>query len=275
MINHVVFSIMCISQALCFDYCSISCDGTPHTMCSYADGGPSNCSGFTHGLTKNQKTYLVQLHNELRELVATGKTLPPAANMMKMIWSEEAAMIAQRWADQCTTGEHTDSCRSLTSGEKGGQIITSVAKFRTDDTYNFIRQTVMRWFTSNETVFDAKTIGSYQYDNRSFAFAQMVWAKSDRLGCGFAHGVLKERVEHRFVCNYYPGAVEGESVYLVGKPCTKCPFVRCSHDFKSLCEHQSGTVWNRNQPNRGRVRDSDEVVVFVLVAFSFAWVFRL
>ena len=29
---------------------------------------------------------------------------PAAANMKKMVWSEELETVAQRWADQCTFG---------------------------------------------------------------------------------------------------------------------------------------------------------------------------
>ena len=44
---------------------------------------------------------------------------PAAANMRKMVWSEELELIAQRWADQCTFGH--DSVRTKLDGTQVGQ----------------------------------------------------------------------------------------------------------------------------------------------------------
>ena len=58
----------------------------------------------------------VSMHNKLRAAVARGDERrgsgsggggggqPEAANMMMLQWDEELAMVAQRWADQCTFG---------------------------------------------------------------------------------------------------------------------------------------------------------------------------
>ncbi len=54
------------------------------------------------------------MHNKLRAAVARGDERrggggggggqPEAANMMSLEWDPELAMVAQRWADQCTFG---------------------------------------------------------------------------------------------------------------------------------------------------------------------------
>ncbi len=55
----------------------------------------------------------VSMHNKLRAAVARGDERrgggggggqPEAANMMSLEWDPELAMVAQRWADQCTFG---------------------------------------------------------------------------------------------------------------------------------------------------------------------------
>ena len=70
--------------------------------------GPSEaCTAKTveRDLTEAAKQALVDKHNELRRKVARGEETngaqPAASNMKKLVWNEELAVIAQRWADQC------------------------------------------------------------------------------------------------------------------------------------------------------------------------------
>ena len=48
-----------------------------------------------------------------------GGNQPAASNMRKLVWNDELAVIAQRWADQCTF-EHDES-RHKADGTKAGQ----------------------------------------------------------------------------------------------------------------------------------------------------------
>ena len=52
-----------------------------------------------------------------RQMIALGqvKGQPAATNMKEMVWDEELAVIAQRWADQCMPGH--DHRRNV--GERG------------------------------------------------------------------------------------------------------------------------------------------------------------
>ena len=52
------------------------------------------------------KQRIVAAHNTMRQMVAMGgvKRQPAAVNMREMVWDEEPAVIAQRWADQCMPG---------------------------------------------------------------------------------------------------------------------------------------------------------------------------
>ena len=51
-----------------------------------------------------EKQTILEEHNIARQLLAMGKVTgqPAARNMREMVWDDELARIAQRWADQCT-----------------------------------------------------------------------------------------------------------------------------------------------------------------------------
>ena len=87
-------------------------------MCLHS--GPSAaCTAKTveRDLTEAAKQGLVDKHNELRRKVARGEETngpqPAASNMKKVVWNDELAVIAQRWADQCQF-EHDTGRDTLT-----------------------------------------------------------------------------------------------------------------------------------------------------------------
>ncbi|EFN78503.1 Venom allergen 5 [Harpegnathos saltator] len=65
------------------------------------------------GISCEEKQIILDEHNRLRQLVALGQIhgQPSAENMMEMIWDDELAAIAQRWADRCA--ETHDSLRNV------------------------------------------------------------------------------------------------------------------------------------------------------------------
>ena len=82
-------------------------------MCKYKGIGKA-CLGkvCARGLTKEQKAEILQKHNELRRRVAKGQEhlgvngvgQPGAADMEELVWDDELAVVAQRWTDQCESG---------------------------------------------------------------------------------------------------------------------------------------------------------------------------
>ena len=50
-----------------------------------------------------------------RQMIALGQVpgQPAATNMKEMVWDEELAVIAQRWADQCMPGHDHRSITTL------------------------------------------------------------------------------------------------------------------------------------------------------------------
>lgn len=77
------------------------------------------CKGYIAvGFTLPEKQVLVDAHNTIRNLVASGGEnrgnpgpQPSAANMRELEWDEELATVAERWAAQCIYSN--DICRDL------------------------------------------------------------------------------------------------------------------------------------------------------------------
>lgn len=55
------------------------------------------------GITAEERSIILQEHNRLRQIVATGRYpgQPGAENMREIVWDEELAARAQKWADNC------------------------------------------------------------------------------------------------------------------------------------------------------------------------------
>jgi len=59
-------------------------------------------------------------------------------------------------------------------------------------------------------------------------FSQIIWATSNRVGCGamkivYPLNQYPKKFELNFICNYGPaGSLQGSSVYIPGEPGTNC-----------------------------------------------------
>merc|ERR1712012_166653 len=96
-----------------------------HTLSLYPAGLAGTCGSLRRnaGVTEEGKVLLLKIHNEVRNKVALGEEhgQPPAADMRKLVWDEELALSAQRWADQCHFGH--DRVRDLCDGTYVGQNV--------------------------------------------------------------------------------------------------------------------------------------------------------
>jgi len=213
-------------------------------MCKFA--GPSAaCTAKTklNTITEEQKQSIVDKHNELRRRVAKGQEpgQPSASNMKEMVWNEEIAIIAQRFADQCMdvcpdangdgapdsachednlftslTIEQKNKLRSKLDGTQVGQNIAWAIASGTTDVPNFLTESVQNWYNevdgSNSDAscpgvkFDSSNIDPYQQSS-AFChghYTQVVWAESEEVGCGVVQ-FQEANEETVLVCNYAPG----------------------------------------------------------------------
>ncbi|XP_031825716.2 venom allergen 3-like [Nomia melanderi] len=222
-----VFLCMVLAVA-CFAPPSIAIDcgnnrcsrsGRRQTLCKYPNSSPAPSCGqvLVVGLTDAERKGIVNLHNFLRLYVAAGKETrgnpgpqPAARNMQTMSWDSELEQVAQRWANQCSFGH--DECRDV---ERYG-VGQNVAQTSTTGQQNSKpTDLVMMWYNEVKD-FDRNEVNRLTTNNFSKVghYTQLVWANSNKIGCGKI--IFKSGQWNNFylVCNYGPtGNYIGQPLY--------------------------------------------------------------
>merc|ERR1719228_1334807 len=214
-----------------------------HTMTLYP--GPADVCGDDltfSGLDDATKKALLDKHNELRQKVASGGEAgqPGAANMRKLVWDDELATIAQRWTSQCIF-EH-DKVRNLCDGTVVGQ---NAYQSGTDyEYYDYvvnpeIGDAVQSWYDEvTNPGFSSTNINPFVFDEGYGHYTAVVWADTDRVGCGRVYYEDTDGwFKHLVVCNYAIAAnLEGGVMYEEGDKCSNCPAgYSCDATFDGLC----------------------------------------
>ncbi|XP_023334482.1 venom allergen 5 [Eurytemora carolleeae] len=201
-------------------------------MCAYA---PLMCTGRkmlrSGGLNCLEKEIILEEHNMVRQLLANGKvhSQPAALNMRVMIWDDELAQVAQRWADQCMPGhDHSRNVDRYAVGQNVATTWNFDQESLTKDSPEFKRH-IRAWF--DEVVkfgFKTRSINPFQFRMETGHYTQLAWAESYMVGCGYSYYKdTKRGFSKLYVCNYGPGG------NLVGKPMYKVGFpgmVSCSEE---------------------------------------------
>lgn len=67
-------------------------------------------------------------------------------------------------------------------------------------------------------------------------YTQLMWAETNKVGCGISKYHQDNLKKILLVCNYYPtGNRIGHLIYESGEPCTSCPGDRCNEKYNGLC----------------------------------------
>ncbi|XP_063988419.1 uncharacterized protein LOC135168315 [Diachasmimorpha longicaudata] len=202
-----------------------SCNGKPHTLCVYPLIGPATSCGQlgARGLNQNEKTAILNRHNQWRANVARGGERrgnkgpqPAARNLGPLRWNNEIAEIAQRWADQCNYRH--DECRNAADNTHVGQNIAYVGW--SDGWHEeSLLEMVDNWYNEVKD-FDKNMVKSLHLPPvppgpKLGHYTQMVWAKTTSVGCGASRYKKKgEFYKTYLVCNYAPGGnYDGQAVY--------------------------------------------------------------
>ncbi|KAM9330211.1 peptidase inhibitor 16-like [Gastrophryne carolinensis] len=160
-------------------------------------------------LTANQKRRIVEKHNDYRS-----KPQPLAADMKALTWDKTLEQLATSYAAKCIWDHNEER------GFRGENLfIMSGSNLDVDmGLDDWHRERDFYNFTAN-TCAEGQMCGHY---------TQMVWAGTERVGCGEKFCETLDGFEFGnmtlLVCNYEPpGNFEGEQPFSVGEPCSACP----------------------------------------------------
>ncbi|CAH1113371.1 unnamed protein product [Psylliodes chrysocephalus] len=239
-----VLFFTCLTFITCNEYCRFACDVGSHTMCIRENekcGPGPKCGNFYKPIefTFADRQYIVDLHNYLRNKVATGKEVIgsqySATNMKALTYNMELEQIAKCWTNNCIYGH--DSCRSTNSYDWVGQNIGItwykgvLGNYRT-----VINNTILAWY-DEVTNFEANWVHNYgHYENVVAHYTQVVWADTREIGCGMTFWVEGTFFNYFFACNYGPGGnYLSEPVYQPGPPASACFGLKANQVYRGLC----------------------------------------
>ncbi|KAM3967162.1 uncharacterized protein ACR2FA_011499 [Aphomia sociella] len=200
--------------------------------------------------TDNDKKTILNKINTRRNKVASGelRSFSSAGNMMKLEWSEDLEISAQKWADQCVVpNSHNtlDKCRDLENELVGQNIATVYGESPGLSPMALVDVWYMELLHTNVSIISSYIPSSQTGLSHYDYFTQLVWAESVHVGCGSVKykqitrdsNKLVNRTINRLVCNFSPsGNLFNKAVYIQGAPCSLCSYDSvCDSEYQSLC----------------------------------------
>merc|ERR1712180_225947 len=137
--------------------------------------------------------------------------------MLELKWDPELARIAQRLADQCKFLHDCSDCRRVKRFRVGQNIYQS---FNTRSEKNNWNAAIDSWYNEIK-IFPADSVSNYKFASATGHYSQMMWAKTERIGCGVTAFRSGRFISRLYVCNYgEAGNILRQQVYKIGKPCS-------------------------------------------------------
>ncbi|XP_011498370.1 PREDICTED: venom allergen 5.01-like [Ceratosolen solmsi marchali] len=194
------------------------------------------CAGknlIRSGVSCQDKRNILDEHNRLRQLVALGQIRgqPPAKLMMEIIWDDELAAVAQRWASHCN--ENHDNARNVRRFAVGQNIARTWTTRRPIGSYDSEpdwRPQISAWFSEVQYYRSG-------YSSITGHYTQVVWGTTFLIGCGYSfyYDPLRGYTKN-YVCNYGPsGNILGYKPYPFGWPECNSYGVNYSNRYSGLC----------------------------------------
>ncbi|CAL1261178.1 unnamed protein product [Larinioides sclopetarius] len=236
-----IFSLVCLLKLTHSQDCPARyMRFTPeHTFCIRRN---SKCDIKRSGICQLETEEILRLHNEYRNRVALGKehraiggSLPKAGGMLQMVWDDELAVVAQKWAENCNFNHDCNDCRAVEHFAVGQNLVLQTAMCQgygcREDT-----QTEPNWQKMIKGLYEEVT---YYHKDWMWSFedlpgpltghfTQMIWSRSWRIGCGYTSFKEGSTYKNFYVCNYGPAGNTGKQpVYEKGEPCSACPINSC------------------------------------------------
>ncbi|KAM4695202.1 cysteine-rich venom protein-like [Discoglossus pictus] len=151
---------------------------------------------------------ILDTHNECRKIV-----IPSAKNMQKMIWSDEAAKTARKYAKTCSLKHSEITQRRITRYYCGENLFMSEFKASWRDVILSFHSEHVDYIYSKGATYKGAVIGHY---------LQLASAKSFLVGCDVEECPYS-RLRYFYVCHYCPGKEKNGNPYKEGPPCGDCP----------------------------------------------------
>jgi len=123
---------------------------------------------------------MLDKHNALRRKVARGEQSgqPAAANMRQLVWNDELAAIAQRWADQCmddcpasasichekdliSNPTGFENLRNKLDGTKVGKNIGITVGTGVSGISSFLTETIQDWYDESSLIVKMKPYSTF------------------------------------------------------------------------------------------------------------------
>ncbi|KAG8511965.1 Cysteine-rich secretory protein 1, partial [Galemys pyrenaicus] len=168
-------------------------------------------------------TLLTELEAVQREIVTFHNTLrrnvvPPARNMLKMNWSEEAAQNARIWSNNCELKKSNALKRRITNTFCGENMYLT--------SYSISWSNVIGIWYNESKYFKYGDWASAGGDKKVEHYTQIVWATSYLIGCGITSCREKKSTQYLYVCHYCHEGNDPNKMnvpYKKGAPCEDCP----------------------------------------------------
>lgn len=237
----LAFTIVSSTGTINFEaYCNVTCDDrdTNHTICEYRCEISPECKNFEHiELSDEERVYIRDVHNYLRNLIASGDDTRGdndcAKNMMVMNYHKEIELATLCMARRCEL-KH-DQCRHTLSFDSAGQNIAHFSgnKINGKDP-RFLNASIMSWYEEiSETCEELLAKYPEETHGPPAHFTQLVWANTKYVGCSRVTYTENNKTNLLIVCNYSPaGNVVNSPVYEYGFGCT---VAETNVNYTSLC----------------------------------------
>nr|QTY40917.1 venom polypeptide precursor [Doratifera vulnerans] len=191
-------------------------------------------------LSCKQIKSFVDGHNFRRELLATGRVSgqPAATDMKYMVWDEELANKAAKWASHNNFAHNPD--RTIGSGRfDTGENIYMYAT--SNKSYELqVDSALKAWFNEKKDyTYKQLSLSDFGGGPQTGHYTQMAWAKTTYIGCGVSEYMANGMKNFFVVCNYGPpGNFMGEYPYSTKgdkKDKLNCEEQYCKKKYGSKC----------------------------------------
>ncbi|KAF8764818.1 CRISP/Allergen/PR-1 like protein [Argiope bruennichi] len=152
-----------------------------------------------------------------------------------VVWDEQLAAVAQKWAENCDFNHDCGECRTVENFAVGQNLVIQGSTCQGHGCKED-KLTQPNWQKAIKRLYE-EVLG-YQKDwlwsfeehdgPQTGHFTQVIWSRSWRIGCGYTSFKEGGKYKRFYVCNYGPGGnVAEQPVYKNGQPCSACPINSC------------------------------------------------